>query len=107
MLGKKALVFGDVPFNLIEGITRINSFEKLPELIASFGNVDNIKSCAAYLATIKSIGKEINLKYLLSEGEPILRKQNKYSDEYDEQINSLLSFYDNAYEQYETRIGFE
>jgi capsule polysaccharide modification protein KpsS len=107
MLGKKALVFGDVPFNLIEGITRINSFEKLPELIASFGNVDNIKSCAAYLATIKSIGKEINLKYLLSEGEAILRKQNKYSDEYDEQINSLLSFYDNAYEQYETRIGFE
>lgn len=107
MLGKKALVFGDVPFNLIEGIKRINSFEKLPELIASFGNVDNIKSCAAYLATIKSIGKEINLKYLLSEGEAILREQNKYSDEYDEQINSLLSFYDDAYEQYETRIGFE
>lgn len=104
MLGKKALVFGDVPFNLIEGITRIHSFEQLPELIASFGNVDNVKSCAAYLATIKSIGKEINLKYLVSEGEAILRKQKKYSDEYDEQIDNLTSFFESAFNEYSKRV---
>jgi hypothetical protein len=104
MLGKKALVFGDVPFNLIEGITRIHSFEQLPELIASFGNVDNVKSCAAYLATIKSIGKEINLKYLMSEGEAILRKQKKYTDEYDEQIDNLTSFFESAFNEYSERV---
>ncbi|MFV8352514.1 hypothetical protein [Flavobacterium sp. XS2P14] len=104
MLGKKALVFGDVPFNLIEGITRIHSFEQLPELIASFGNVDNVKSCAAYLATIKSIGKEINLKFLISEGEAILRKQKKYTDEYDEQIDNLTSFFESAFNEYSERV---
>lgn len=104
MLGKKALVFGDVPFNLIEGITRIHSFEQLPELIASFGNVDNVKSCVAYLATIKAIGKEINLKYLMSEGEAIVRKQKKYSDEYDEQIDNLTSFFESAYNEYSKRV---
>ena len=107
MLGKKAIIFGDVPFNLIEGITRIHSFEQLPTLIASFGLIDNIKSCAAYLATIKTIGKEINLKYLISEGEAIIRNKKNYSIEFDEKINSLLSFYENAYEQYSTRIDYE
>uniref|UniRef100_UPI00404A247E hypothetical protein n=1 Tax=Flavobacterium sp. TaxID=239 RepID=UPI00404A247E len=107
LMGKKSIVFGDVPFNLIQGITRINSFEELPKLIASFGSIDNIHSCAAYLATVKSIGQELNLKYLVSEGEFILRKEKPYSIEYDEQINSLLAFYEAAYDQYSSRVGFE
>jgi hypothetical protein len=104
MLGKRALIFGDVPFNLIEGITRVHSFEQLPELISSFGNIDNIKSCAAYLATVKSIGKEINLKYLVAEGEAIVRREKKYSDEYDRQIDNLTSFFESAFNEYSNRI---
>lgn len=107
LLGKNSIIFGDVPFNLIQGITRIHSFEELPKLIASFGLVDNIHSCAAYLATIRAIGDEINLKYLVSEGESILRNYSSYSKTYDDQINSLLSFYEKANEHYSTRIGLE
>lgn len=107
MLGKKSLIFADVPFNLIDGITHINSFEELPQKIASLSSIDNIKSCAAYLATVKSIGKKINIKYLVSEGEAIIRKEKSYSNEFDENINTLLTFYENAYEQYATRIIYE
>lgn len=103
LLGKKSLIFGDVPFNLIQGITRVHSFEDLPKLIASFDSIDNIHSCAAYLATIKAIGKEINLKYLISEGECIIKNEKVYSSIYNDQINSLLSFFESAYEQYQTR----
>lgn len=104
MLGKKALVFGDVPFGLISSITKVSSFEELPKLISSFGKVDNIQSCAAYLATIKSIGREINLKYLVSEGESIFRGQTEYSEGYAKQIDGLFEFYENAYEHYQERI---
>jgi hypothetical protein len=101
MLGKKSIVFGDVPFNLINSITRIKSFEELPSLIAAFGNVDNIKSCASYLATIKSVGKEINLKYLMSEGEAIIKMEKELSENFSKQINVLYNFFEEAYERFQ------
>lgn len=102
LLGKKSIIFGDVPFSLIEGVLRIYSFEELPSIIASFGKIDNIKSCAAYIASIKSIGLKINLKYLMSEGESILKGDKTASVEFQEQINQLLEFYEKAYLKYTT-----
>jgi hypothetical protein len=100
MLGKRSIVFGDVPFGLIEGISRVNSFEELPKLLASFGLIDNMKSCAAYIAAVKSTGMELNLKYLMSEGEAILSGHKKISDEFQKQIDQLLMFYERSYERY-------
>jgi hypothetical protein len=97
LLGKKAIIFGDVPYSLIEGITIVKSFEDLPKLIASFGQTDNIHSCAAYLAAIKSIGTKINLKEIISESESIIRNNKVYTKEFDDKIKSLLLFYTNAY----------
>jgi hypothetical protein len=104
LLGKKSLVFGDVPFNLIESIYRVNSFEQLPSLISSFGLVDNIKSCAAYIAAIKSVGKEINLKYLMAEGEAIINGDCKMSHQFDDQIDNLASFFESAFNEYSKRV---
>jgi len=100
MLGKKAIVFGDVPFSHIDGVTRVHSFEDLPKLIASFGTIDNIKSCASYLATVKSIGMKINLKYLMAEGEAIIKGDKGLSNEFQEQIDQLMEFYEKAYDIY-------
>lgn len=103
MLGKKAIIFGDVSFKLIEGVSRVNSFEELPKLIASFGSIDNIRSCAAYIAAIKSVGTEFNLKYLMSEGEAILRGDKKLSNKFQKQINQLLNLYEKSYEKHTSR----
>lgn len=96
LLGKKSITFGDVPFNVIEGVTRVSSFEDLPKIIASFGEVDNIHSCAAYLATVKEIGTEVDLNYLMSEGEQILLGRNSKTDKFNDQILSLKRFYEKA-----------
>lgn len=104
MLGKKAIIFGDVPFKLLEGVTRVSSFEELPTLIASFGAIDNIKSCAAYIAATKSIGMDINLKYLMSEGEAIISGREKMSDKFQKAIDDLSQFYEKAYLKYKDRM---
>lgn len=99
LLGKKAIVFGDVYFNLIDGITRLKSYEELPLVISNFDSndsVDNIHSSAAYIATVKNLGEEINLKYLMSEGEKILMGLVKISPLYKKEINKLECFFDSA-----------
>ena len=105
MLGKKSIVFADVPFTLIEGVTRIQSFQELPSLIASFGLIDNIKSCASYLAAIKSVGMRINLKYLVAEGEAIIKGERNLTNEFEEKINQLSDFFSEAFNKYSSRIS--
>lgn len=100
MLGKKSIVFGNVPFTLIDGVTSVSSFEELPELLASFGVVDNIKSCAAYIAAVKSVGTEIRLKYLMDEGEEIIKGKKAISDDFQKQVEQLEDFFEKAYEKY-------
>ena len=56
LLGRKSIVFGEVPFTLMEGITKVKDLNDLPMLIKDFGEIDNIKSCAAYLQTVKDLG---------------------------------------------------
>ena len=97
MLGKKSIVFADVPFSLIEGVSVIRSYQDMPNLIASFSPIDNIKSCAAYIAAIKSIGSEINLKYLVAEGEEIIMKRRSMSKKFQDEIDKLAVFFDKAY----------
>jgi hypothetical protein len=104
MLGKMAIIFGDVPFKLIQGVHSVHSFEELPSIIASFEKIDNIKSCVAYLAAVRSLGKKINLKYLISEAEKILNGDEILSNEFDEEICQLLEFYEDAYIRYTSRI---
>ena len=100
MLGKKSIVFGEVPFNLIEGVFRVKSFEELPSIIASFGAIDNVHSCAAYISAVKSLGMEINLKNLMAEGEAILLGNKEISEEYKKQIKQLSIFYEKGFENF-------
>jgi len=100
LLGKKSIVFGDVSFNYIDGITRAHSYEDLPKLISSFDMIDNIHSCAAYIASVKSIGSEINLKYLMNEGEQIIKGIKKSSTKYEKQISELEEFFEKAHQRY-------
>lgn len=104
LLGKKSIIFGDVDYGLLDGVTRVKSFEELPALISNFGPIDNIKSCSAYLSTVKSLGLEIDLKYLMAEGEAILLGKKNISDEYKKQIKQLSLFYQKGYENYSKQV---
>lgn len=101
LLGKKAIVFGNTPFNIIDGINRIDSFEKLPEKIAEFNNEeDNIKSCASYIETIKKIGQDINIKYLINKSLELIDKNIAGDDKFEDEINKLIDLYSKGYEIY-------
>ena len=100
LLGRKSVIFGDVPFELIDGITRVHSFEELPELIKDFGEIDNIHSCAAYLQTIRDIGYEIDLFYLMAKAEKILAKTEEREEKFDKNIEELKKFYYSGYSRW-------
>jgi hypothetical protein len=105
MLGKSAIVFGDVPFMLIDGIIKVNSYEELPSLLKAFTKQDNIHSCAAYIAAVQSNGIILNIKKLMSEGESILKGEKNISSNYLKRIKELCEFYEKAYNEYKYNQG--
>lgn len=101
MLGKKAIVFSDVPFSLIDNVIRVHSFEELPNIFKEFGpNEENIKSCAAYIETVKELGVSIDTAYLMDEGEKIIRGTSYSTDRFAEEINCLNELFNKAYHYY-------
>ncbi|MRH41226.1 hypothetical protein GH741_00895 [Aquibacillus halophilus] len=102
LMGKKSLIFGDVPFSLINTVHRIKSYNELPKLLKDLedGNIDNIHSCAAYQRAIKNIGTKIRIPYLMDEGTKIISGKKELKKEYKEEIEKLFDFYNKAYEQY-------
>jgi len=96
LLGKHSIVFSDTPFSLIDGIERVHSFEDLPAALSRFKEpMDNKKSCAAFIETVKQMGYSINLKQLLSDGEQILRGRKTIDESYQENLDNLeMLFYD-------------
>jgi len=100
LMGKRSIVFGDVPFSMIEGITRIRSFEDLPEAIRAFGQVDNIHSAAAYIHAVKRAGNEVKIFYLMDEAEEIFAGRHEETEEFDRELETLLDFYEKGMENY-------
>lgn len=103
LMGKRALVFGDVMFGQIEGVTRVKSFEELPQLLKSFNGdekINNIESCAAYIRAVKMVGKSINIKLLLNDGLKYLRKNNEPSCDYLKELEALKDLFEHNFDIY-------
>lgn len=104
LLGRKSIVFGEVPFTLMEGITKVKDLNDLPMLIKDFGETDNIKSCAAYLQTVKDLGFEIDVFYMMDQADRIMSKKAEIDEKFLSQLEELDKFYHagllHAYEEY-------
>ena len=101
LMGKRSIVFADTPFSLIEGVTRIRSFEELPNALKDFSKpLNNRRSCAAYIEAVKELGYHIDLKLLLNKGERILRGQESMNQEYQENLNNLERLFEDGYDEY-------
>lgn len=101
LMGKNSIIFGDVPFGVIEGVHRVDSFESLPAIFREIKDkpcLHNVHSCASYIKTIKDIGRPVNIKLLLKEGLSDLRYDVEPSPEYINALNDLRFLYENAYE---------
>lgn len=100
LFGRKSIIFGDVPFNLIDGVTKVTDFTKLPEIIKDFGEIDNIHSCAAYLQTIKDVGFEFDLFYMMNKADKILGGKEEMDEKFEGELNTLNEFYKAGYERF-------
>ena len=100
LLGKRSIVFSDVPFSMIDGVTRVRSFEDLPEAVRSFGEVDNIHSAAAYIEAVKEAGNEVKIFELMNEAEEIFAGRKAETADFDEMLEELLNFYEKGYERW-------
>ncbi len=100
LMGKKSIVFGDVPFSMIDGITRIRSFEDLPRAIRAFGEIDNIHSAASYIHAVKEAGSEVRIFYLMDEAEEIFAGRHKETEEFHKELSVLLDFYEKGLKNY-------
>lgn len=82
LLGKPSIVFGEILFNLIDGITKVENLEELPSLIQEFKTQKvSLHSCAAYIRTVKELGEPVNMIMLGEEGLNII-KSGKEPPEY-------------------------
>ena len=103
LLGKPAMVFSDVPFSLIESVFRENSLENIAKTMEKFKNFECTDvSSVAYITASKQLGYSINLKYLMDEGERIIRGQSIISDEFEKNLNNLEKLFFDAYNFYES-----
>lgn len=93
LLGKPSIIFGDMPFNYISSITKISDFNDLPNFFRNLSNIENIHSCAAYIAAVKHIGNSVNLNLLMIKGEKILLGLEKIDQEFENEINNLKLFF--------------
>lgn len=99
MLGKKALLFGNVFFEVMDGIKKVRSFEELPNLIKEFNipNVDNIKSAAAYVKTVKMLGAEIGMAELMSYSIRAIEKNEEMPESIKKNLHDLTDLLDTIY----------
>lgn len=100
LLGKRAIVFGDVPFTLIDGIRKIKSFDELPEAIREFGPVDSLHSAAAYIEAVKRAGTPVKIFELMNDADAIFEGKKSRYPEYEEMLDELLEFYEKGYTRY-------
>lgn len=100
LMGKKSIVFGEVPFSLIDGITQISDFSLLPEAIKSFGQTDNIHSAAAYLHTVKEAGEKVKIFELMDQAEEIFAGKMERTPEFEAELDVLLDFFEKGYKQW-------
>ncbi len=100
LLGKRSVVFGRVPFSLIDGVTVLDSFDDLPDAIRGFGPVDSLHSAAAYLEAVKEAGTEVRIFELMDGAEEIFSGKRKEDEEYRSMLSELLEFYEKGYRRF-------
>ena len=100
LLGKRSIIFGNVPFALIDGITRVKSFDELHDAICSFGPVDSLHSAACYIEAVKRAGSEVKIFELMDDADAIFAGKKERTQEFDDMLNELMVFYEKGYERY-------
>ena len=100
LLGKRSIILGNVPFALIDGITRIRSFDELGDAIRAFGPVDSLHAAASYVEAVKRAGAPVKIFELMDDADAIFAGKKERTQEFDDMLNELIVFYEKGYDNY-------
>jgi hypothetical protein len=103
MLGKRSIIFGSAFFEVIDGVSRINSIEILPDEIRKLGNCDEMdqRSCASYLQAVTTLGEYVPLAEILVTSKKILEGTAGETPKFREDIRRIVSLLMRARERFE------
>lgn len=93
LLGKGSLIFGNVPFDNIEGIFKIKNFEDISNKLLLLKKIDNYYSLLNYINTVIHFGTEVNVSIILQRSEKNIKNNLLEDDVLDSEIVKLLSFF--------------
>ena len=99
LLGKPTFVFGEVPFGLIKGVTKITNIEELPKLFDKIEPVNNTREVASYIKAVENVGESIDLGYVMSMAYNHLNNGDKLDKRFYNEIEKLKVFFEKAYER--------
>ena len=101
LLGKHSIIFSNVAFSLIKGVKRAHSFEELSTLFQEFGDeIDNEKSCAAYIAAIKAVGVSFDSSHIDTASYNYINTDKTPDKDYMTAIASLEKLFVHGYDWY-------
>ncbi len=103
MLNKPALIFGHVPYELINGVRKNSSLNELSadikEMISEFKQCDN--EIIKYFMLIESIGVEIQLAKMVKETETAIVHNKKINTETKNELIKLMTLFEKGLYIYE------
>lgn len=102
LCNKPSIIFGNAFFEVLDNITKINSFTELPGAINKFKtyNGTSLNSQAAYLKTIMQLGTKVNILQLLKDSENSARCSLILPIESKEYISNIVDMYEKEYLQW-------
>lgn len=95
MLNIPSIMFGNTFFEGIEGITKLDSIQGLPNAIANFKTVkeDNKLSVALYLQATHNLGEKVQIIKLLNESSTIVNEDKPITAEIKAEVKKLIKIY--------------
>ncbi|WP_026837165.1 hypothetical protein [Gillisia sp. JM1] len=97
MLGKPAIVLGNVSFEMIEGVKKCDNYSHLSKLIKehfeNFRDLNNELSCSKYLKLVKKYGVPVEFTYLHNVCLRLLIDEQKITPKGESQIKSLIKIF--------------
>lgn len=97
MLGRKAIMFGTAPFEILDGITKLTDLNQLDKAIWDLEkNIDNKKSCEAYIQTVLDFGEQVDIHGVKGAMRESIKNGTELPDAAQRTANNFYRLYETA-----------
>lgn len=97
MLGKKAIMLGTAPFEILEGITKLTDLNQLNKAVAELDKpLENRKSCEAYIQTVLDFGGQVDIHGTKGAMRESIKNNTELPDAAQRTVDNFYKIYETA-----------